>query len=276
MKSQRYYLSLNNIIDDFSGFQDKGVRYTVSGRRIPGNVDIIDGLKLVYNYIDFTQIESVYGAADIESPLYGGWLSKTKKNSFLTGEQLEVLNKHNIKFMITLSNHYFSEETYNSSRDLLERYHRKGNGVICVNDELAMRIKKDYPRYILEASSIKKLNSYEKIERALDLYDYAVIPSEYNKSDDFLEGIKHKGRIILFANSICDHCCEDHRCYGEVSKRFQSSEGLHEQICFKWVLYPNVHFDVRKFKEMGFSLFKLVPVYDESTEKLIEEYKNKK
>ena len=200
---------------------------------------------------------------------------KTKKNSYLSGEELEVLHKNNIKFMIALSNHYFSEEGYDSSRNLLDKYHIKGNGVICVNDDLAKRIRKDYPLYIIEASSIKKLNSYEKIDRALEIYDYAVIPSEYNKSDEFLEGIKEKKRIILFANSICDHCCQDHRCYREVSKRFQDNEGVHDQICFKWVLVPNVYFDVRKFNKMGFSLFKLVPIYDKDTENLIEEYKNR-
>ncbi len=272
MKPQRYYLSLHNIIEDFSGFQDKGITYTVSGRRLPEKMDILAGLKTVYNYIDFSQIESVYGPADIESPLYGGWLNKTERNSYLTGDRLEVLRKNNIKFMLTLTNHHFNEESYRSSRELLDKYHRKGNGVICFNDELAGRIKKDYPLYILEASSIKKLNSCEKIDRALDLYDYAVIPSEYNKSDEFLESIKERERVILFANSICDHCCPDHRCYSEISKRFQNGEGLHEQICFRWVLYPNVYFDVKKFKEMGFSRFKLVPVYDEQTEKLIEEY----
>jgi hypothetical protein len=275
MSEKRYYLSLDNIIEDFAGFRDKGITYTVSGRRFPGDIDIIDGIKLLYNYIDFTQIGSVYGAADIESPLYGGWLSKTKKNSALSGEQIDLLEKHNLNFMLTLSNHNFSEEDYNSSRKLLERYHRRGNGVICVNDELAGRIKRDYPLYIIEASSIKVLNNYEKIDRALELYDYAVIPSEYNKSDEFLEGVKHKEKIILFANSICDHCCQGHECYREVSKRFQSKEKLHEQVCSKWILYPNVHFDVRKFKKMGFSLFKLVPIYYEHTEKLVENYRNR-
>lgn len=269
---KRYCFSLDNIIDDFSPFQETGIIYTVSGRRLPPDIPVTEGLKILYDYIDFTAIESVYGASEIETPLYGGWLSKTGKNSVLTAEQIDELEKHNINFMIPLSNHHFDEKAYNETRKLLDKYHRSGNGIICVCDELAERIKKDYPLYIIEASSIKKLVHYGDIDRALQLYDYVVVPSEYNKSDEFLEGIKYKDKIILFGNSICDHCCPGHECYREVSKRFQSREKLHEQICSRFIFYPNVNFDLGKFKQMGFKRFKLVPIYYEHTWKLIEAY----
>lgn len=275
MGRQRFTSSLANVIEGHEGFRDAGIRYTVSGRRFPAGLPVLDALAAVYDYVDPGQVESVYGATEIPSPLYGGWLSTTSRNSVLTGTQADALERRGIGVVLTLTNHVFDERAYASSRPLLERFHRRGNGVICLNDRLAWRLRKDYPLFRIEASSIKRLDSWARITRALDLYDLVVVPSELNKSDEFLDGIREKERVLLFGNSICDHECPTHECYEEVSRRLRTGEAEHERVCFKWILHPNVAFDVRKLAGMGFSLFKLVPIYTEETALRIEELRGR-
>jgi len=61
--------------------------------------------------------------------------------------------------------------------------------VVCQNDKLAGHIKGDFPRYTLRASMIKGLDTGEKIEAALELYDYVTLPVRHSDNETLFGGV---------------------------------------------------------------------------------------
>ena len=241
-------------------FKTPGVRFSVSSRHVRPKISIIDYLKIFYMYLDIHQIESVFGSTIFPSRLYGG--RPFQPNRSLTDLHIRELEERGINISLTLTNHYFDEDAYNHTRELLERHHKAGNSVICVNDELAGRIKRDFPGYILKASIVKQIDTIKKVERYLELYDLVVLPMDKNDDDAFLRGIKEKERVILFGNANCAYTCPARSCYLMISQR-EAGKPVTAACSRKQIPrleMGNVYFDIKKFKEMGFSHFKLVPL----------------
>ena len=172
-----------------------------------------------------------------------------------------MLYDHHIGLALTLTNHYVSSGIYTGNLPFLEKYHRRGNVIICTSDELARMLRKDFPLFNIRASIIKNLNTLDKVARALDLYDDVVIPMDMNDDDDFLESLPQKERIMLFANAACAYDCPARICYPEISKFNQSKTD--KVRCKKEELgmleYAFYFFNVEKFYQMGYSNFKLIP-----------------
>jgi hypothetical protein len=241
-------------------FKTTGVRFSVSSRCVQPQISIIDYLKIFYMYLDIHQIESVFGSTVFPSRLYGGRPFHPERS--LSDSHIRELEERGIGLSLTLTNHYFNEDAYNRSRELLKRHHKNDNSVICVNDELAGRIKKDFPGYTLKASIVKQIDTIEKVEQYLELYDCIVLPMDKNDDDAFLQGIKEKERIILFGNANCAYTCPARTCYLMISQR-EAGKPVTAACSRKKtprLEMGNVYFDIKKFKEMGFSHFKLVPL----------------
>lgn len=240
-------------------FKDKRFKFMVSSRNLQYGMDIIKYLKLTYIYLELDQIDCVFGHTDFPSRLYGG--RPIRHDYALTEVQVERLAENRISISLTLSNHYFDQTSYEETRPLLRRYHKRGNSIVCTNDELACRIKDEFPDYELKASVIKNINTLEKVTEALQLYDKITIPMDKNDDSDFLQAMPSKERIILFANGTCAYTCPDRTCY----------EGISQQIAGKAVRSGcskqrvprqdrgTVFFDIQKFGTMGYSYFKLIP-----------------
>lgn len=223
-------------------------------------MNVKDYLKIFYMYIDITQVESVFGNTQFPSRLYGGRTYKLR-HSF-TDSHVQQLTELGMGLSLTLTNHFFDDASYEHSREFLNAHHKKGNSIICANDELAARIRKEFPLYTLKASIIKQIDTIEKIERHLEIYDFVVPPMDKNDDDAFLQAIKEKDRVILFGNANCAYNCPVRSCYVGFSQKHQ---GLPVTgVCSKSKLsrldLGSVYFDVKKFKEMGFCHFKLVPL----------------
>ena len=159
-----------------------------------------------------------------------------------------------------MSNHFVEERTYRLSASLLFRYHNKLNSIIITNDDLARWIRRDFPRYRLDASVIKNIKTHRKIDEALELYDSVVLPMPLNEDLDFLEKIEAKDRIILFANAGCALTCPSRMCYRSVSKincgmddEWQCSLPLKERERFGMVDFP-----LQPYMDLGFRQFKLL------------------
>jgi hypothetical protein len=215
-------------------------------------------------YTDVKQIHSVFGNTVCPCSLYGGRSLKIKHS--LTDKHIKDLEKHNIGLSLTLTNHFFSEESYKESLPILKKYHKKGNSVICTNDDLAIRIRNDFKLYSLKASIIKNIGTLKKIEHYLNLYDYITIPMDKNDDDTFLESIKDKKQVILFANANCAYTCPQRSCYLGFSEKIAGKPVT--SVCSKSQI-PRldrgaVFFNVKKFQNMGFKYFKLVPLAPES------------
>jgi hypothetical protein len=252
-------------------FSDPDLRFTISSRLIQQNFDIAVYLKVFYTYIKQAQIDSVFGSLWLSSELYGGRTFSVANS--LTELHLTKLEHMGIGVSITFTNHYYTLEAYERSLDILERLHHKRNSVICVSDELASRIRSDFPAYSVRASIIKNLNTVEKIEKAFKCYDQVVIPMDKNDDDRFLRSLPEKYRIMLFANASCAYSCRIRTCYRSFSKR-NIGENI-EVNCSRTrqgnTNHGEVFFNVKKLKEMGFTNYKLIPQSNATLSKIVEE-----
>lgn len=264
-----------NLIDlktQHHDFKMPGIQFSVSGRNISAEMNIITYLKIFYMYIDVRSIESVFGSTVVPSRLYGG--RKFKPEHSFTDKHIQQLTEQKIGLALTLTNHFFDDAGYEESLPLLEKHHKFGNSIICTNNELAKRIRKDFPDYSLKASIIKEVDTHEKIEECLEIYDYLTLPMDKNDDDDFLEKIPEKERVILFANSNCAYTCPDRTCYKGFSDK-NTGQRI-SSVCSKGRIprldVGEVYFDVRKLKRMGFGLFKLVPLAPVLAPAIVEHY----
>jgi len=232
------------------------VTFTISARGKPPKVPIMAYLRKNYGNISLGAIDSIFGFVE-RSPLYGG---RGFRRPELSQRDVIQLNNAGIGVRIPLSNHFASAEEFEQARPLLARYHSGLNSIIATNDELAQWIRRDYPLYRLDASVIKNIKSYGKIERALELYDSVVLPMRLNEDLEFLEKIGPKDRIILFANAGCALTCPSKLCYLSISTinkgrggKFECSQPLKDRD-----LYGMVDFPLQPYIDLGFRHFKLL------------------
>jgi hypothetical protein len=241
-------------------FKDERLRFSVSSRKIQPATPMSFYLKTMFPYCNSAQIENVFGHTVSFSKLYGGRPFIPEHS--LTDQHLVTLEKKGIGLSLNLTNHFFDENSYAESLPLLGKHHKKGNSVICTNDQLTRRIKRDFPDYKLIASIIKNLNTLQKIDKALQLYDLAVIPMDKNDDDQFLQAISAKDRIVIFGNAVCAYTCPQRSCYLAISQKI-AGHTVTQDCSRKQLPRPLkglVFFDVVKFAEMGFRHIKLIPV----------------
>jgi hypothetical protein len=232
------------------------MRFTISARGKAKGVTLLNFLARHYANVPKEQIDSVFGFVE-PTPLYGGRVFTAPE---LTPYDVDQLYDAGIGVRLPLTNHYVSEDEYEASAPLLERYHRRGNAAIVTNDELARWIRRDFPLYRLEASVIKNLKSYWRMEEALRLYDTIVLPMELNEDSDFLTGVPEKARVTLFANAGCALTCPSKICYVSISKLNKGQGGafLCSQPLKDREMLGMVDFDLERLRALGFSRFKLL------------------
>lgn len=240
-------------------FKNPEFSFSVSGRWITEKADIIDYLRFHYIYLDFTRISSIFGSTTEPSGLYGGRVYQASQS--LTQDHIGAMYQRNINLALTLTNHFFSDELFDQNLPFLDKYHRKGNIIICTSNVLAGRIRREFPLYSLRASIIKNLNTTNKVTKALELYDDVVIPMDMNDDDEFLENLPMKNRIMLFANAACAYGCPSRICYPGISKFNQNKQDKVRCLKQEHGMLESAFyfFNVHKFHEMGYSNFKLIP-----------------
>jgi alcohol sulfotransferase len=249
-----------NLKEHLKDFALAGVKFSVSGRNVNPYLGMRDYLSLYYPYADRARINSVFGFVLFPSPLYGG--RPYDAGRVMTNIHLAQLRELGVNLSLNLTNHYVNDEVYEKSRALLERHHVEGNSITCTSNRLAKKIRRDFPRYLLRASIIKKLNTPERIEAALEIYDQVVLPMEKNDDDELLDALPWKDRIMLFANAACGYACPDRTCWLADS---QINQGRKETAdCTKTPAerqaFGKVFFNVGKFYQMGYRNFKLTPI----------------
>jgi hypothetical protein len=231
--------------------------FTISARGKSPEAPVFRFLRRHFGHIALNQIESLFGFVEY-TPLYGGRVFHGRE---LSERDVFQLNNAGIGLRLPLSNHHVSTEEYRESRDFLDKYHRDGNSAIVTDDDLARWIRRDFPRFRIDASVIKNINTPKKLEQALTLYDEVVLPMTSNEDLPFLESIRDRDRITLFANAGCAFTCPSKTCYVSVSKMnkadgehaFQCSQSLKERE-----LLGMIDFDLEPLVQMGFRSFKLL------------------
>jgi hypothetical protein len=232
------------------------LRFTISGRSKTNDEPVLDYLARAFPGIPLRYVDSVFGFVE-RSPLYGGRIFEGPE---LLPSDVEAMYGAGIGVRIPFTNHFAEPEEYAESAPVFEKYHRPGNAVIVTNDALARWIRRDFPHYRIEASVIKNLKTYDRIAKALDLYDTAVLPMELCEDEDFLAGLPDKDRITLFANAACALTCPSKICYRSISK-FNKNEQA-ELLCSghmkSRVFRGMVDFNVGALNDLGFTRFKVL------------------
>lgn len=236
----------------------EGVRYTVTSRHIRPDIHPDLYLSLWFPGVPADSVCEIFGSTTRPSPLYGG--RAYDPGSSLTDAQIAHFRDRGIGLSLTLTNHFFDEDSYAATLPLLREHHRPGNSVICVNDTLARRIRQDFPDYALKASLIKHLTTAEKIAEALEVYDVAVLPMDLNENVAFLDALADKDRIMLFGDANCAFNCPARICYTGISRH---NKGADTAIACSQPHLPRadegyVLFDVARLRDMGFRRFKFV------------------
>ena len=189
--------------------------YTISarGKKLRQAVQIY--LSENFPNIPLSKIDSIFGFVEPTS-LYSG---RPFLNRQISDKDYQFLQENNVGLRIPFTNHYVSKKEYQKYKPLLEKYHKKGNSLIITNDDFVKWLKKDFPFYKIEASILKEIDSLEKINNALELYDTIVLPMNVNYNIDLLKSIEQKERITLFGNAGCALTCPNRICYDYISKR---------------------------------------------------------
>ena len=230
---------------------------TVSARGKNPQKPIFSFLREHYGNLDLNQIESVFGFRE-RSTLYGG---RYFQNPELSERDVSQLNNAGIGFRIPFTNHFVDREEYQENKTLIAKYHHELNSIICTNDELAKWLRSDFPKFKnIEASVIKNINNPVKIKKALGIYTCAVLPMTCNDDLNFLNSIKNKTQIRLFANGGCAYTCPSKICYRSQSKlnKFKGGEFQCSQPIKERELKGMVDFDLEPLLKKGFTKFKLL------------------
>ncbi len=230
--------------------------YTISARRKPKEMPILGFLETGFGSIPLDEIDSVFGFLE-RSTLYGG---REFVKPELTDNDVVALYSAKIGVRIPLTNHYVDRDEYLENRALLEKYHRENNAVIVTNDDLAVWIRKDFPKYRIEASVIKNISTHQKIQESMNIYDTVVLPMKLNFDHEFLRKVGNKKRVTLFGNAGCALTCPSKICYPSMSKinKFQGGEFKCSQTTKYRDNIGMVDFDLHELANLGFSRFKML------------------
>jgi len=237
-----------------------GKKFTASARTFPPEGDVIAHIRRFFPEYA-ANVDEIFGFAPERLRLYGGrppgWDPGTSDKS------LARLRDFGIGFGLNLTNHYFNDEAYAEALPTLRRLHVEGNSVTCTNDELARRLRNDFPLFKLKASVLKHLNTKEKLNEALQLYDYAVVPNHLSDDEAFLTSLENKPRIVVWAVVWCAYTCKRLACWPSASKQWMGMDSpmmpaAGSRMCdYTRETQPPMAFRLDLPKFSGFTRFKL-------------------
>jgi len=130
----------------------------------------------------------------------------------LSDKQIETYYNNNISIALTFSNHNIDLNDKKGNY-LLNKYHKNGNCIILINDDLKNYIRKNYPKYklIYSITGLGNMNIpmkkedveiYKSLEKN---YDYIVPRMEHIFDPLFLELNQEKYEIMT--NDTCIYGC---------------------------------------------------------------------
>ena len=233
-------------------------QFTISARGKPAAMPIQMFIKRHFSDIPLTQIDSFFGFTTDKSTLYGG---RIYGGTEISAYDLRSMYEMGIGLRLPLTNHEATPEEYQANVPLFAKHHRPGNSIIVTNDNLARWIRRDFPAYRLEASVIKNIDSLEKIDKAIAIYDSIILPMSANEDEAFLASIDNKDQITLFANAGCALTCPSKICYPSISKANKTGDKslfrCSQQLKYRELLGMK-DFDLDHLESLGFHRFKLL------------------
>ena len=231
----------------------------------------------------YKDIDYAFGQVEGVTTLWGG---RIYDGINLTKVDIYWLYDNGIGLKLPLSTKLISDDTYLVSKSLLKKYHKKGNAIITATDELAKRIKEDFPNYEIEASCIQDITDTKKLEKkiSLGLYNTIVLPIHMNDDISFLESINDKEKIRLFLNVECSYNCPKKVCYGTTSRINTGKQdkmicsfydlGMERTFYKDHINWNDFYFDKSKFDKIGITKYKILPSW-ESQQRTVIMYSKK-
>jgi len=247
-------------------------KFIISGRELQGIIYVNEKqyVKDICNIYKLPkeQIDSVYGFINRYAPLYGGrvW---GKADKGLSIEKILALNYNQIAFGLAISNSFFEERAYFKTKRVIEKMPNHDlNYVIIANDELSMRVRKDFPNLKQKMSCIQEVDSLDGIYDKLSLYDEITLHVDQNLRAGFISSIPEdlKSKVILFGIGQCATFCKNKICYTGVSLKNLKKENKGYSCIKKVESSPNkppsnvpfhISFDLSDSMFDGFNKIKL-------------------
>lgn len=187
-----------------------------------GNLILMDLLDIILKDLEIFgynhPISTVHGS--FSSKYNGGRQALFFESRTNIENKIKSYNKRNIGVKMTFSNMHINKDTFEEEEmrwylDILNETKGIGNGIICVNDEFAELVKKNYPDLDLVASHVKmeletemgKTDTVDYYNSKFDLYDIVVMNTYRAFDDDFLSQITHPEKVEFIVNHACTTNC---------------------------------------------------------------------
>lgn len=188
-----------------------------------GNIPQMIILDNMIDILDMYNIKCpIYTIHGSYSSKYNGGRTALFHDSWTNIENMiHKYNKKGIGIKMTFSNMNVHKEQFEEKEmrwylDILNETKGIGNGIICVNDDFAKLVKKNYPDLDLVASHVKmeletKMGITDTVDyynSKFDLYDIVVMNTFRAFDDDFLSKIKHPEKVEFIVNHSCTTNCQ--------------------------------------------------------------------
>lgn len=192
------------------------------------NISIFGNIILMDTVDEFINTLEKYGFKNPISTVHGSYSCKYNggRQAMFTESKTNIenrikkYNKKGIGVKMTFSNmnihkEQFEEEEMRWYLDILNETKGIGNGIICVNDDFAELVKKNYPDLDLVASHVKmeletemgKTDTIDYYNSKFDLYDIVVMNTYRAFDDNFLSKITHPEKVEFIVNHSCTTNC---------------------------------------------------------------------
>lgn len=206
--------------DKFLYEYNKPIIWNVSGFGNESNMFTLDNmLEILKKYNFKIPISTLHGSYSCK---YNGGRSAIFKSSRTNIEnKIKYYNDLGIGIKLTFSNMNIHKDTFEEEEmrwylDILNERKDIGNGIICVNDDFAELVKKNYPDLDLVASHVKMeletkmgiSDTSDYYNSKFDLYDIVVVNTYRAFDDDFLSKITHPEKIEFIVNRSCSTNCQ--------------------------------------------------------------------
>ena len=198
---------------------DKPIIWNISCFGNEFHMFIIDNLIEILNKYNIKNpITSIHGSYSCK---YNGGRTALYHNSQTNiDNKIKHFNDMGIGIKLTFSNRNIHANTFEENEmrhylDILNETKGIGNGIICVNDDFAELVKKNYPDLDLVASHVKmeletkmgKTDTVDYYNSKFDLYDIVVMNTYRAFDDDFLSKITHPEKVEFIVNHSCSTNC---------------------------------------------------------------------
>lgn len=230
--------------------------YSVSARKKLTRQPVGIFLKMAYpDLLKNNEIKTVFGFRE-RCSLYGG---RKFEEEELSEQDIHWLYDHGIGYRIPVQNTAMTFADYQRERPFLKKYHRQGNVLIIAKSDFSEWVRNDYPEYKVEGSFIRRYDNVEKIIEDLKTFDTVVPdPAVFGTDYELLNQLP-RDRVRLFTNAWCGMSCKKRLCYTYLSL-VHVNRTPNVPFCSEEGVRVETLYDVDKYKEMGFTLFKSMKI----------------